>query len=205
MTAITATFDAKPGREAELEAALRDLVRSVAGESGVLDYRLHRAPDAPGRFFLYERYRDQATVDAHLNTPHLKQVMDRVPDLCASSPQVAFLQPLAAIDDVAGPRRSLFLILLDHVAPPEELDRHAAAHRQFLTEQCAAGRLLVFGPQIPRTGGVILACVDSRVEADALIRRDPFVVAAVATFRIVEFVALATHPALAAFAASTAT
>jgi quinol monooxygenase YgiN/uncharacterized protein YciI len=204
MTAITALFDARPGREAELESSLRDLVRSVAGESGVLEYTLHRTPDAPGRFFFYERYRDDATVDAHMKTPHLKQVLDRVPELCASAPQVAFFQPLASIDDVPAPGRSMFVILLDHVAPAEELDRHMAAHRGYLAEQYAAGRLLFWGPQVPRTGGVIVACVESRADAEAMMQHDPFILAAVASYRIVEFVAQA-RPALPVFARSLAT
>ena len=99
MTVITAAFEARPGHEAELETALRDLVAQVAREPGALEYCLHQAPDHAGRFYFYERYRDQAAVDAHLSTPYLKRVLDRVPELCATPPVVNFYQPLSAVGE----------------------------------------------------------------------------------------------------------
>ncbi|MBK9614219.1 MAG: antibiotic biosynthesis monooxygenase [Uliginosibacterium sp.] len=72
MTVITAVLEAHPGREAELETELRKLVAQVAQEPGALEYTLHRAPDHASRFYFYERYRDQAAVDAHWATPLLQ-------------------------------------------------------------------------------------------------------------------------------------
>ncbi len=94
----------------------------------------------------------------------------------------------------------MFLVLLDYLVPLEEMDRHIDAHRAHLAEQYAAGRLLVSGPQVPRTGGVIVACVPTHAEVEAMMLRDPFVTAGVVSYRIVEFVARATHPVLAGFA-----
>lgn len=100
MTVVTAVFDARPGCEAQLEAVLRELVGKVAGEPGALEYALHRASDAPGRFYFYERYRDQAAIDTHMATPYLRQVLEQVPVLCASAPVVAFYQPLTSIAEL---------------------------------------------------------------------------------------------------------
>lgn len=100
MIVVTAVFDARPGCEAKLEAALRELVGKVAAEPGALEYTLHRAPDAPGRFYFYERYRDQAAVDTHMATPNLKKVLDLVPELCAGTPTVDFYQPLVSINEL---------------------------------------------------------------------------------------------------------
>jgi uncharacterized protein YciI len=94
----------------------------------------------------------------------------------------------------------MFLVLLDYLAPAKEMDRHVDAHRAHLAEQYAAGRLLMSGPQVPRTGGVIVACVPTRDEVEAMMQRDPFVTEGVVSYRIVEFVARATHPVLAGFA-----
>lgn len=94
----------------------------------------------------------------------------------------------------------MFLILLDYIAPAAEIDRHVGAHRTHLAEQYAAGRLLLSGPQVPREGGVIVACVRTHAEVDVMMERDPFVLAGVVRYRVIEFVARATHPALAAFA-----
>ena len=102
MTVITAQFDARPGREAELETLLRELVQQVAQEAGALDYRLHRSAATPGRFYFYERYDSPGAVDAHMGTPHLKRVLDRVPELCVEAPHVAFLEPLVSIDELRG-------------------------------------------------------------------------------------------------------
>lgn len=93
----------------------------------------------------------------------------------------------------------MFLILLDYVAPPAEIDRHVEAHRRHLAEHYAAGKLLLSGPQVPREGGVIIACVRTREEVEAMMRRDPFVVADVVRYRVIEFVARAAHPALDGF------
>lgn len=93
----------------------------------------------------------------------------------------------------------MFLILLDYVAPAAEIDCHVEAHRRHLAEQYAAGRLLLSGPQVPREGGVIIACVLAREEAEAMMLRDPFVVADAVRYRVIEFVARAAHPALGGF------
>lgn len=94
----------------------------------------------------------------------------------------------------------MFLIVLDYLAPAAEMDRHVAAHRAHLAEAYAAGHLLLSGPQVPRAGGVIIALLPSRAEVETMMARDPFVIAGVVSYRVIEFTARATHPALAAFA-----
>lgn len=100
MTVVTALFEARPGREAELETALRELVSQVAQETGAIEYTLHRSSTSPGRFYFYERYADQAAVDTHMATPHLKRVLERVPELCATAPEVDFFDPLVSINQL---------------------------------------------------------------------------------------------------------
>lgn len=99
MLAISATFQAKPGLEAQLEAALVSLIEPVSAEDGVLEYTLHRSPSDPGAFFFYEKYRDQATIDRHSGTPHLGALLARVPELCASAPVITVYEPIASIAD----------------------------------------------------------------------------------------------------------
>ena len=97
MIVVSAVFQAKPGCEAELESALRAMIAPVGKESGAIEYAVHRAQDDGGRFFFYEKYRDQAAVDLHMATPYLKALLAKVPALCASAPVVEFYQPLASI------------------------------------------------------------------------------------------------------------
>lgn len=99
MIVVSAVFQAKPGREAELESALRAMIAPVSKEDGTLAYAVHRAHDDDARFFFYEQYRDQAAVDRHMASPYLKALLDQVPALCANAPVVEFYQPLASIGD----------------------------------------------------------------------------------------------------------
>ena len=70
-------------------------------------------------------------------------------------------------------------------------------HVAWLDEQYAAGRSLVSGLRIPRTGGVIDARGDDRAEVEALAASDAFVAAGVATCEVVRFRASQTAPGLA--------
>ena len=99
MIVISAVLQARPGCESELEIALRAMIPPVRRESGVVDYSLHRASDDAGCFFYYEKYRDQAALDAHMATPYLKALLDKVPEICAKAPVVELYQPLASIHD----------------------------------------------------------------------------------------------------------
>ena len=99
MIVVSAVFQAKPGCEAELESALRAMIAPVSKESGALEYAVHRAQNDAGRFFFYEKYRDQAAVDLHMATSYLAALLAKVPALCASAPVVEFYQPLASIRD----------------------------------------------------------------------------------------------------------
>lgn len=93
----------------------------------------------------------------------------------------------------------MFVILLEYQVSTEVMERHVAAHRAHLAAYYAAGKLVVSGPQVPRTGGVIVARLGSRADVDALMQADPFIREGVATYRVVEFVARATCPELAGF------
>jgi uncharacterized protein YciI len=80
----------------------------------------------------------------------------------------------------------MFLIDVSYTVPIGEIDRLAPAHRVFAATQYAAGKYLMSGRKLPRTGGFILAAVDSRQELDAIIALDPFHQAGVATYAISE-------------------
>jgi len=99
MIVLAAFFQAKPGREAELEAALRAMIPETHKEAGALEYVLHRAKDDASRFFFYEKYRDQTALDAHAASSYLKTLLEKAPELCASAPVVTAYEPLASIHD----------------------------------------------------------------------------------------------------------
>jgi quinol monooxygenase YgiN len=66
-------MEAVPGREKELESALRALLQPTRLEPGCLVYELHGDPEHPGKFMFYERFKSQAALDEHVNSPHFKK------------------------------------------------------------------------------------------------------------------------------------
>ena len=88
------------------------------------------------------------------------------------------------------------MLLLTYVRPLAAVDALMREHVAWLDEQYAAGRFLVSGRRIPRTGGVIVARGDDRAEIEALAATDPFVAAGVATCEVIRFRASQTAPGL---------
>ena len=81
----------------------------------------------------------------------------------------------------------VFVLVLTYVKPLPDVDALMRKHMAWLDEQYAAGRFVVSGRQIPRTGGVILARGDDREEIEALAASDPFVSGGVATCEVIQF------------------
>lgn len=81
----------------------------------------------------------------------------------------------------------MFVVELTYKASLEQIDASMRAHVSWLKKHYAAGRFLVSGRQVPRTGGIILALADSREQIEAIVREDPFVVRGLADARVIEF------------------
>ena len=90
----------------------------------------------------------------------------------------------------------MFVLLLTYVRPLAEVDALMREHVAWLDEHYGAGRFLVSGRRIPRTGGVIVARGDDRDEIEALAASDPFVSGGVATCEVIQFRASQTAPGL---------
>ena len=81
----------------------------------------------------------------------------------------------------------MFVLLLNYIRPLEEVDALMREHVAWLNEHYAAGRFVVSGRQVPRTGGVIVARGDDRDEIERLAASDPFVSGGVATCEVIQF------------------
>ena len=90
----------------------------------------------------------------------------------------------------------MYLILLNYKVPIEEVERVNPAHRAFLDQARKADKLLVSGPKVPRSGGVIVALTKTREEVDQLIDEDPFFQEKIADYEVIEFQAFKFHPTL---------
>lgn len=91
----------------------------------------------------------------------------------------------------------MFLIIIDYLKPMTFVDEHTPAHRAYLDECYQQGKLLISGPQVPRTGGVIIANVKTLAEVHDIIHNDPFSIHDVGTFNVIEFLPLKYHAGMA--------
>ena len=82
---------------------------------------------------------------------------------------------------------SVFVIELTYTAELSEIDAAMKAHVAWLDRHYAAGTFLVSGRQVPREGGIILACGTDRAAIEAIVRDDPFVARGLATARVIQF------------------
>jgi uncharacterized protein YciI len=82
---------------------------------------------------------------------------------------------------------NLFVVSLTYKSSLIEVDKHLAAHNQFLRKYYDNGTFICSGPKIPRIGGIILCKSDSIDSVKTIIAEDPFNINNVADFEITEF------------------
>ena len=78
---IIGRLEAKPGRGADLKAALIPVVAASRQEPGCINYDLHEDEADAERFVIYENWRDQAALDRHFEQPHSVALAAKLPDL----------------------------------------------------------------------------------------------------------------------------
>ena len=91
---VVATFEAKPGKEIELRAALIGLVAPTRKEAGCLNYDLHILPEDPAKFLFHENWTSKAHLDAHLQSAHIKALLPRVDELCTAFPTITIWEKI---------------------------------------------------------------------------------------------------------------
>lgn len=89
--AIIARIPAQPGKRDELVAALQAMVDAAGDEPGTIEYTLHTDDTDADVVWFYERYTDQAALDAHRGSDAMKAVGMSVRDLAAGRPELTFL------------------------------------------------------------------------------------------------------------------
>lgn len=82
----------------------------------------------------------------------------------------------------------MFVIITRYLKPLSEMEKVTDAHRSFLDRYYQSGHLIASGPQVPRSGGVILAKASSREELVRIFSEDPFVKQGLAEYQYIEFV-----------------
>jgi quinol monooxygenase YgiN len=92
---VVATFVARPGKEAELRAALTGLVAPTRKESGCINYDLCISTESSAKFVFHENWTGKAALDAHMQTPHIQALLPRVDELCAKAPSITTWEQIA--------------------------------------------------------------------------------------------------------------
>jgi uncharacterized protein YciI len=89
----------------------------------------------------------------------------------------------------------MFVILIRYLKPLSEIEKVVDEHRAFLGRYYQSGHLIASGPQVPRSGGVILAQAGSREELVRIFAEDPFVKHGLGEYQFIEFVPVKKSPA----------
>jgi quinol monooxygenase YgiN len=85
---VFAILTAKPGKADALRAALSECVPPSRAEPGCISYDMHVATDDPHVFAFYETWDGNEGMDAHVQTPHFKTLMEKAADLLAEEPMI---------------------------------------------------------------------------------------------------------------------
>lgn len=99
---VIARFQVRPGREADAEAALGDLIAATHDEAGCLACALHRDAGDRRALVIVERWTSPVALDNHDLQPHAAAFRDRAGELFEETPEVRVLEPVPAGDPMKG-------------------------------------------------------------------------------------------------------
>jgi quinol monooxygenase YgiN len=92
--AILALLDAKPGKEAEVEAFLKSALPMAQAEAGTVSWYALKL--SPSRFGIFDTFADQSGRDAHLSGDIAKALFAKAEELFAKPPAIDQPEILAA-------------------------------------------------------------------------------------------------------------
>ena len=91
----------------------------------------------------------------------------------------------------------MYIVILSYKKPIEDIERMTVPHRAFLDTLYAQNILLISGPQVPRTGGILVArSGKTKDELMTILQNDPFYTEGIADYNIIEFNPVKHHAVL---------
>ena len=84
--------------------------------------------------------------------------------------------------------KNLFIVIVRYIVDSSEIDAHLENHIKFLDSNYKNGTFIASGPQVPKTGGIIIAKSDSRLSLETILNNDPFAVSHLGEYQIYEFI-----------------
>lgn len=85
---VIASATAKPGKEKDLESALREVAGPTRAQPGCVAFSLYRRADAPATMVGFERWASAADHQQHLKGAHVQTLMGRMADVLAEPPNI---------------------------------------------------------------------------------------------------------------------
>jgi quinol monooxygenase YgiN len=86
--AFIASATAKPGKEAELVSALREVAGPTRAQPGCIRFGLYQPEGARATVIGVERWASAADHERHMAGAHFKRLADRMADLIAEPPHI---------------------------------------------------------------------------------------------------------------------
>lgn len=96
---VVATFKAKPGQAQAVRQTLEKMVGPTRAEPGNLGYDLHEGAKDSSEFVLYEHWRSQPDLDAHMHKPYFKQMDQDLSGVLQQPYTVTLLKHIAGSRD----------------------------------------------------------------------------------------------------------
>jgi quinol monooxygenase YgiN len=91
---VLATFMTHPGKEAEAEEFLSELLAPTHGEAGCLLYAIHRGVDDPLRVAFVERWASRELLEQHIASEHIQNALDEVGRYFSHGPEIVFYEAI---------------------------------------------------------------------------------------------------------------
>jgi quinol monooxygenase YgiN len=91
---ILATAKAKPGKEADLERALREVAAPTRAQRGCLQFELYRSAQDHASITAFERWSSKEDHERHIQGDHVKTLIARFDGILAQPPEFASMTPL---------------------------------------------------------------------------------------------------------------
>lgn len=86
----------------------------------------------------------------------------------------------------------MFIVSLTYTKPLNKVDEYVEAHIKYIKEHYDKRNFIASGRQVPSVGGVIISKLKSKVKLEEILKQDPFYIANVANYEIIEFISVIT-------------
>ena len=97
MVAVVAKIGVKEGKADELVQLLKDILPSVKKEEGTLYYTVNRDRTDPNLVVVIEKYKDDASFQAHSSTPYLAELFGKAQSLVEGNMELMMMDEIATI------------------------------------------------------------------------------------------------------------